>query len=37
MVQKHSKTINVVRGQNNQWTIANKPDYVTLDADKTGK
>ncbi len=28
---EHSKTINVVRGQNNQWTIANKPDYVTLD------
>ena len=27
---------NVVRGQNNQWTIANKPDYVTLDA-HTGK
>lgn len=33
---EHSKTINVVRGQNNQWTIANKPDYVTLDA-QTGK
>lgn len=33
---EHSKTINVVRGQNNQWTIANKPDYVTLDA-HTGK
>ena len=29
---EHSKTLNVVRGQNNQWTIANKPDYVTLDA-----
>lgn len=33
---EHSKTLNVVRGQNNQWTIANKPDYVTLDA-HTGK
>lgn len=33
---EHSKTINVVRGQNNQWTIANKPDYVTLDP-QTGK
>ncbi len=33
---ENSKTINVVRGQNNQWTIANKPDYVTLDA-HTGK
>lgn len=33
---EHSKTINVVRGQNNQWTIANKPDYVTLDV-QTGK
>lgn len=33
---EHSKTINVVRGQNNQWTIANKPDYETLDA-HTGK
>ncbi len=29
---EHSKTLSVVRGQNNQWTIANKPDYVTLDA-----
>ncbi|HEI1482477.1 TPA: hyperosmolarity resistance protein Ebh, partial [Staphylococcus aureus] len=33
---EHSKTLNAVRGQNNQWTIANKPDYVTLDA-HTGK
>ncbi|WP_256062030.1 hypothetical protein, partial [Staphylococcus aureus] len=33
---EHSKTINVVRGQNNQWTIANKPDYLTLDP-QTGK
>lgn len=33
---EHSKTLSVVRGQNNQWTIANKPDYVTLDA-QTGK
>ncbi|HGI6254678.1 TPA: hyperosmolarity resistance protein Ebh [Staphylococcus aureus] len=33
---EHSKTLCVVRGQNNQWTIANKPDYVTLDA-QTGK
>lgn len=33
---EHSKTLNAVRGQNNQWTIANKPDYVTLDA-QTGK
>ncbi|HDA3471535.1 TPA: hyperosmolarity resistance protein Ebh [Staphylococcus aureus] len=33
---EHSKTINVVRGQNNQWTIANKPEYVTLDG-QTGK
>lgn len=33
---EHSKTINVVRSQNNQWTIANKPDYVSLDA-QTGK
>lgn len=33
---EHSKTLSVVQGQNNQWTIANKPDYVTLDA-HTGK
>ncbi|MBZ6511301.1 hyperosmolarity resistance protein Ebh [Staphylococcus aureus] len=33
---EHSKTLNAVLGQNNQWTIANKPDYVTLDA-HTGK
>lgn len=33
---EHSKTITVVRSQNNQWTIANKPDYVSLDA-QTGK
>ncbi len=33
---EHSKTLSVVRGQNNQWTIANKPDHVTLDA-QTGK
>ncbi|WP_460365971.1 hypothetical protein, partial [Staphylococcus aureus] len=28
---EHSNTINFVRGQNNEWTISNKPDYVTLD------
>ncbi|WP_460992110.1 hypothetical protein, partial [Staphylococcus aureus] len=31
-----SKTIHVVCGQNNQRTISNKADYVTLDA-QTGK